>query len=323
MPELVVADIGGTHARFAIAEVESGRVRRLGPPVTLKTQAHADLEDAWREFGRQIGRELPPHASLAVAAPVSAEVIKLTNSNWSLRPARLQEALGLQSLTLVNDWGAVAHGVHQFDPEHFVSLCGPNRPLPNEGVITIIGPGTGFGVAQLVRRNNRHMVIETEGGHVDFAPLDELEDALLTRLRARHNHVSVERVVSGPGLAAIYETIAEQKGGKVQDLGDQALWTLALNGEDPLLSEALERFFLCLGAVAGNLALAQGASAVVIAGGIVQRSPEHLARSGFGARFTAKGRFASMMENIPVKLITHSEPGLFGAAAAFAGAQMS
>ncbi len=318
MTEIVAVDIGGTHARFAIAEVENGRVTTLGEACTLKTAEHASLQTAWEDFGRELGRPLPAAASIAVAGPVQGEVLKLTNNPWVIRPALIPEKLGAERYTLVNDFGAVAHAVAQLENQHFRHICGPDRPLPEEGVISIVGPGTGLGVAQLLRRNGHYHVIETEGGHIDFAPVDTLEDRILTQLRKRYRRVSVERVASGMGLGNIYEALADIEGRTAEYRDEKALWKAALAGEDSLAAAALDRFCLALGASAGDIALAQGAAAVVIAGGVGLRVAEHLPRSGFRDRFIAKGRFERMMDEMPVKLITHPQPGLFGAAAAFA-----
>jgi glucokinase len=318
MTQLVAADIGGTHARFAIAEVANGRVMSLGPPCTLKTAGYASLQTAWEAFGLELGRPLPPAAAIAVAGPVSGEVLKLTNIPWIIRPALIPEKLGVDRFTLVNDFGAVGHAVGQVGPEHFRHLCGPERRPPTGGVVSILGPGTGLGVAQLLRRGGRDVVVETEGGHVDFAPLDSLEDAILGFLRARYRRVSVERVLSGPGLANILEALGAIEGRAVRTGDDAALWAAAIDGADSLAAAALDRFCLSLGAVAGDLALAHGAEAVVIAGGLGLRLADYLPRSGFRQRFIAKGRFEHRMAKLPVSLITHPQPGLFGAAAAFA-----
>jgi glucokinase len=316
--EVVAVDIGGTHARFALAEVAEGRVSSLGEACTLKTAEHASLQTAWEDFGRQLGRPLPRAAAIAVAGPVQGEVLKLTNNPWVIQPALIPERLGVDRFALVNDFGAVGHAVAQLGAEHFRQLCGPERGLPEEGVVSIVGPGTGLGVAQLLRRGGRYHVIETEGGHIDFAPLDTLEDQILAHLRKRFRRVSIERVASGQGLTNIYEVLAGVEGREIQYRDEKALWTAALGGEDGLAAAALDRFCLALGAAAGDLALAQGASAVVIAGGVGARVADHLVRSGFRDRFIAKGRFERMMDEMPVKLITHPQPGLFGAAAAFA-----
>jgi len=316
--QLVAVDIGGTHARFAIAEASGGRVTALAEPVTLKTAEHASLQTAWEAFAAQTG-PLPRAAAIAVASPVGGEVIKLTNNPWIIRPALVQERLGVDSFVIVNDFGAIGHAVAQLGDEHFQPLAGPDAPLPDAGIITVCGPGTGLGVAQVLRMaDGGYRVLETEGGHMDFAPLDAIEDQILKRLRAQHGRVSVERVVAGPGIVGIYETLAEIEGRAVPRRDDKAIWTEAIDGTDSLALAALDRFCLSLGAAAGDLALAQGAKAVVIAGGLGLRLKDRLARSGFAERFAAKGRFRSMMEAIPVKLITHPQPGLFGAAAAFA-----
>jgi glucokinase len=316
--EVVAVDIGGTHARFTIAEIENGRVVSLDEDCTLKTADHSSLEAAWEEFGSRLGRPLPPAAGIAVAGPVQGEVLKLTNNPWVIRLGSIPETLGAQRFVLVNDFGAVAHAVAQLDESHFRHLCGEDRPLPKEGMISIVGPGTGLGVAQLLRRGGRYHVIETEGGHIDFAPLDALEDRVLAELRKRYRRVSVERVAAGPGLLNIYEALAQIEGRPADHKDEKALWQAALSGADRLAAAALDRFCLSLGAVAGDIALAQGADAVVIAGGVGLRLADHLPKSGFQERFVAKGRFERRMQQMPVKLITHKQPGLFGAAAAFA-----
>lgn len=315
---IAVADIGGTHARFALAELDGGRVVSLGEPVTLKTSDHASFQTAWQEFVRQAGVEPPDALGMAFAGPVGGEVLKLTNNPWVIRPALMEERLGVAQYNIVNDFGAVAHAVAQFGDEHFEHICGPEGPLPDAGVTSIVGPGTGLGVAQLLKAADGYHVIETEGGHVDFAPLDALEDKILDYLRRGFRRVSVERIACGSGLVNLYNAIAAIEGKAVQHPDDKALWAAALEGSDPLAAAALDRFFLSLGAVAGDLALAHGANAVVIAGGLGYRLKDRFATSGFADRFIAKGRFERRMESFPVKLVSHPQPGLFGAAAAFA-----
>jgi len=317
--EVVAADIGGTNARFAIAEVADGRVVSLGEPVTLETAQHGSLQLAWQAFGKKLGRDLPRAAAIAVASPINDTLIKLTNNPWIIRPPLIESRLEVDTWTLINDFGAVGHAVGQLDEKWFIHLCGPDAPLPDHGSLTVCGPGTGLGVAQVLRLKDGYHVIETEGGHIDFAPLDGIEDELVRRLRKTYTRVSAERVCSGPGIVPIYETLASIEGKKVtQDQDDIELWKLALEGKDSLAVAAMDRFCLALGAVAGDLALTHGPTGVVIAGGLGLRLKDNLLESGFGQRFVAKGRFQSLMASIPVKLITHPQPGLFGAAAAFA-----
>ena len=316
--QIVTVDIGGTHARFAITEVADGRVVALGPETTLHTKDHASFQTAYQEFARQQGGSLPRAVTIAIAGPARGEIIRFTNNPWIIRPALINERMKVDRYTLVNDCEAVAHTVAQVDLDYFERLTGPDEPLPVTGTISVIGPGTGLGVAHIWRDGHDYRVQATEGGHIDFAPLDSIEDAILARLRKRHRRVSAERVVSGPGIVDIYETLAGLEGRAVTPLDDRTIWSLAMSGEDALAAAAADRFCLSLGSIAGDLALAQGASGVVIAGGLGLRIRNQLVVSGFPERFVAKGRFEHMMAAIPVKLITHPQPGLFGAAAAFA-----
>lgn len=319
MTELVAVDIGGTNARFTIATIGDDGSISLGEVVTLPTHAYASLRSAWEAFAERIGRPLPNAGAIAIAAPADGSVIKLTNSPWVIRPSLIPSVLGLERYELINDFGAIAYAVSRLHDKDMLHLCGPNEPLGKEGTISIVGPGTGLGVAQLHRHGGRVTVVETEGGHIDFAPLDALEDQILQRLRQRYRRVSIERLVSGPGLANIYEALAAIEGRIVPVGDDKQLWKDALDGSDILAAAALDRFCLSLGAVAGDLALAHGAwSGSVIAGGVGARIAGHLPLSGFAGRYTAKGRFEARMAQIPVKLITHQQPGLLGAAAAFA-----
>jgi len=317
MAEIVVADIGGTHARFAIATIEDGKVAGLGHEIKMKTSEHASFQIAWETYGRELGRELPQDGALAVAGPVGGEVIYFTNSSWMIRPALIPEKLKLNRFTLVNDFGAVGHAVAQMDAEMFSPICGPDEPSTSDGIITVVGPGTGLGVAHILRRGDDYHVTETEGGHIDFAPLDHVEDQILAHLRKAHRRVSVERIVSGPGLGIIYQVLVGMEQQEARSLSDMETWELALSGDDSLAAAAFDHFCLCLGSVAGDLGLAQGATSVVMAGGLGRRIAERLPSSGFRERFIAKGRFQSKMEAMPVRQLLHEEPGLYGAAAAF------
>lgn len=317
--EIVVGDIGGTHARFALARIESGQVAHLGEPGVYKTAHYPSLEAALDAFAAAQGRALPRAVSLAVACPVSGEVLKLTNNPWTLRPAAMREGFASERLVLVNDFGAVAHAVAQLGPDHFRHVCGPVEAA-GPGITTILGPGTGLGVAQLLRQTGGYRVLETEGGHIGFAPQDPLEDDLLVNLQNKHGRVSTERVLQGSGLAHIVEVIAARAGQCVTPREAPELWSAALDGSDPVAAEALALYCRIFGAVSGDLALAHGANDVVLAGGLGARLADRLATSCYSDGFVAKGRFRDRMATIPVRLITHPQPGLFGAAAAFAEA---
>lgn len=317
MTQIVVADIGGTHARFAIATLEGGRVVSLDNHAKMKSSDHASLQIAWESYGEGLGRALPQEASIAVAGPTGGDVIYFTNSSWMVRPALVAEKLKLERFTLINDFVAVAHAAACVDKTMFRRICGPQGSVDQDGVMSVVGPGTGLGVAHVLRAGAHYYVTETEGGHTDFAPLDPVEDKILAHLRNRHRRVSTERVTSGPALADIYQVLAQQEHREVEPLDDAALWQRALAGGDSLSAAAFDRFCLCLGSVTGDIALAQGAISVVMAGGLGLRISQRLPASGFCERFVAKGRFQSLMEQIPVMQLLHDEPGLYGAAIAF------
>ena len=317
--ELVSVDIGGTHARFAIATVADDGTISLSEPETLHTEDHASFQTAWEDFRGRMGGSLPPRVSMAIAGPVGGDVIRFTNNPWIIRPALVREKLGVEEYCIVNDFEAVAHAVARVDEDQFIHLTGPDKPLAPTGRLSVLGPGTGLGVAHLYREaDGTYRVSATEGGHIDFAPLDQIDDAILARLRKRHVRVSVERVVAGPAISDIYQALASMEGRPVAEEDDIAIWKRGQDGSDSLAAAAVDRFCMSLGSVAGDIALAQGGfGGVVIAGGLGFRIRDTLLKSGFSERFKSKGRFQELMASIPVKLIVHPQPGLFGAAAAF------
>ncbi len=328
MTRLVAVDIGGTNARFALATIADDGAITLGEPVTLATSDHASLKTAWEHFARECEGDVPRAAAIALAGPVTGEVMRLTNNDWVIDTGAIERQLDIDKALVLNDFGAVAHAVARAPADRFAHLTGPQRPLPTSGTISIVGPGTGLGVAYVrLDGEGGYRVQATEGGHIDFAPVDRVDDQILKRLRAKHRRVSAERVAAGPGIEAIYETLAaieqRQNGeGAIEQratgpLDERAIWELALSGEDALAAAALDRFCMTLGSVAGDIALVHMADAVVIAGGLGYRLRDHLPRSGFAQRFTFKGRFEHLLAGIPVKLVTHPQPGLYGAAAAF------
>lgn len=318
MGRLVCADIGGTHARFALAEVADGIVTSISEATTLATADFANLEQAWQHFAQLVASPLPNAAALGVASPIRGDILKFTNSPWVIDRREIAEALGIERSVIVNDFEAVGHAVALAGSGDFTPVAGPTRSPQTPGLTSIIGPGTGLGIAQLLRLPNGYHVQASEGGHTGFAPVDAVDDLILSRLRQQHDRVSVERVVSGAGLGVVYQAIAAMEGVAVDPIDDKALWTLALGGEDPLASAALDRFCMLLGGVAGDIALVQGAHEVVIAGGLGYRLRHILHGSRFYERFCAKGRYESLMASLPVMLLTLEQPGLIGAAAAFA-----
>ena len=316
----LVADIGGTNARFALTDPRIEAPRLLEPRV-LATGEFASLADAATRYLAVVG-VMPARAAFAVASPVADDAIKLTNRAWSFSRSALQRELGLQRLVVLNDFGAIARAIPLLGAGDLEPIQGdPAEPLV--GPVSVIGPGTGFGVALLIGDAVRGWeAIETEGGHAAFAPLDEEEHAIADWLDARYGRTSNERLLSGSGLAHIEAVIAGLASGRMPEPRDALLSepativAAALAGHDAVARRALARFCAVLGSVAGDTALLHGARTVMIAGGIVPRFVPFLRESGFRERFLAKGRFAPLLERVAVHVVTHPMPGLLGAAAA-------
>lgn len=311
--KIVAGDIGGTNARFALAEVAGGRVVWLGEPLVLSTDEHAGLASAWAAFGETIGEPLPRHAALGIAGPVTGGPVRFLNSHWVVDPATLAANLSLDGHVLLNDFGAMAEAVHALDPEWFEHLCGPQQPLPSDKPISVIGAGTGLGVAVLQRLERGIAILETEGAHIHFAPLSEPERRVSDAIAEKYGRTSVERVVSGPGLGDIVRTFAPH-----DPRDDAAVWADAIAGHDEDARAALDLFLGAYGSAVGDLSLAHGSLGVALTGGLTNRMKHLLCTGPFHARFCDKGRYRERMGTIPVKLVTHPQPGLFGAAAAFA-----
>lgn len=313
MTRIVVGDIGGTHCRFAIAELSEGQRPTVGPMRRYRSRELSGLAAAWAKFAAEEGGALPRDAALGVAAPIEGDVLKFMNNNWRIPRHSIAEDLGLERLTLLNDFGAVSHAVSILGPDEFVPLCGPNA-LPGNGVVTVMGPGTGLGVAILDQRGRAVRVIETEASHIGFSPLDPEEEGLADALVARYGRVSVERIASGSGLIDIHHFLG---GSEWDPMKAADLWTAAIVGENPIAARALEIFVRCFAAAAGDIALAQGSMGVAITGGLANRITHLLRGPAFEARFTAKGRYRDRMQRTAVVLAKTGEPGLLGAAVAF------
>tara|TARA_R110000782_G_scaffold117364_4_gene207759 strand:+ start:74647 stop:75684 length:1038 start_codon:yes stop_codon:yes gene_type:complete len=317
MTEIVAVDIGGTNARFARATCGADGTPKLGTIFKYRVADYPSFESCWAAFARDDGGRLPASACIGIASAINPDIIRLTNSGWIIRPQGLAAALGIEHVSLVNDFEAIGHAVTRLSATEMELLFGPDHPFPENGAVTVLGPGTGLGVSLIAYSGGIPQVIATEGGHIDFAPLDNTEATLLASLRAEHLRVSVERLASGPGLNAIYRGLAEMNRAEVALLNDADLWAAALSGENALARAALERFCMIYGSVAGDIALVHGPSAVVLVGSLTRRLQPLLRQSGFHSRFTAKGRFEGLMRQIPVRLAIHDEIGLFGAAAAY------
>ncbi len=316
--DLVVADIGGTNARFALARIDDAGGVTLAEPIRFKTADHATLIDAWEAFARTSGvRALPSRAAIAIAGPTDADAVSLTNNRWRFSKSALRAHLGLERLVVLNDFAAIAYAAAYLDAAHFAPICGPARDPARDGVVTVLGPGTGLGVAQAFRRDGGATIIATEGGHIGFAPRTPFDHRVLDALAAQFGRVSAERIISGPGIAHIYRAVCAEGGAAPQLADDVAIWREGLGGADAHAAAAVQHFLRLLGAFAGDLALAHGAHGVVVAGGLGARLGDRLATRDFTDAFVDKGRFKAMLQGVSASRLTYPEPGLFGAAIAF------
>lgn len=311
----LVADIGATHARFALTDP-----RRATPVLEqvrcLDDAGFAGLQQAAEHYLAWAGAA-PRRAVVAVASPVDGDGIALTNRDWSFRRTDLQRGLKLARLDVINDLGAVAWALPHLGPADAEPLIGAAL-APLRGPVSVLGPGTGLGVGLLVGQPGPWTVVETEGGHASFAPLDDQERAIAHWVAARHGRCSCERLLSGAGLSAIEAALSglppDVDPSRLRD--PAVIVAAALAGDDALAERTLSRFCAVLGSVAGDIALVHGARGVAIAGGIVPRIIPFLRGSAFRERFLAKGRMSARLQHVPVQAITHPWPGLLGAAVA-------
>lgn len=304
--ERLIADIGGTNARFALA----GSDGRLHDEQKLLVADFPGPVEAARAY--LAGREVRD-AVLAVATPVDSDWIDLTNAPWAFSVAAARTALGLRRLVVINDFTAQALAVPRLASEERI-LIKAGQPRRG-GAIAVIGPGTGLGVAGLLPLQDTWYPIPSEGGHVSLATHNEREAAVLARLQARFGHVSNERILSGPGLINLATTLAAIDGEVIAFDDPREVSRGAESGECPYCREALERFSSLLGAAAGDLALLFCAlGGVYISGGLCKRLGALLDVARLRESFVAKGRFADYLERIPIYLVTRRDPGLLGAA---------
>lgn len=305
----LIADIGGTNARFAIAQ--NGAYRDLGH---VEVARYRSLHDALADYlGKLSLGKQPSQAAIAVAGPVLGDHVALTNLAWSFSAAELQQSLKLASLKVFNDFAATAMAV-PYLPRADIFPVGPSNPNA-KGPVGIIGPGTGLGVSSLVPHGGGWVMIAGEGGHVTLPASTKDEDDLIAVLRKRWDHVSAERVLSGSGLVNLYRAVCALEGKAAQPLTPMDVTDRAVAGTDPACVKAFAHFCALLGTVAGDLALTVGArGGIYIAGGILPRFKEAFAASSFRERFEAKGRFADYLRAIPTHLILEESPALLGLA---------
>lgn len=319
---ILAGDIGGTKTQLGLLRLDGDKLR-LERKEVYRSQRHAGLEEIVSHFIKNnSGQETEVTAAcFGVAGPVIDGVVNTTNLPWVVSSRRLSELLGLETVPLLNDLEAIAYGVGMLGDEEFVTL---NKGEEAKGNAGIIAAGTGLGVACLFWNGERHIPAASEGGHVDFAPRNQTEFELLKFLLAKYDRVSVERVVSGPGLFSIYDFLRSSGYGKESEAiaarlksedPSSVVSAAAMAGECELCSQALEIFISLYGATAGNLALTILATGgMYIGGGIAPKIIDKLRDGTFMGAFLAKGRFTQLMAKIPVRVIMNDQTPLLGAA---------
>ena len=316
----IIADIGGTNIRIAqLKNIEFTKQpeNKLAPELdhveVYQCNNFTSLAEVLRHYvAEKKLQNNKINACLAIACPVDQDFIKMTNLSWSFSLQELKQALAFEHVWLINDYAAIAYAVTALNDQQKVKI-GKGEAVATKP-IAICGPGTGLGVASLIHQQGKYTCISGEGGHVDFAPLDHEQVALLTFLQQRHQHVSYEQLLSGLGLEQIYMALLANEKLSQPLLTAQQITDAAIKGENKLAEKALDHFCNILGAFAGNLALTLGAmGGVYIAGGIVPRFIDYFKQSDFRKYFELKGRFANYNRNIPTYVITAPQPGLLGA----------
>jgi len=314
----LIGDIGGTNARFALVRERGVEFDHL---MELRCADFGSSGEAVRHYLSAAGADSVEAACLAVAGPVVGGAVTMTNNHWTVSTTGLQEALGIDAVTVLNDFEAIAWSLPFLGRRDFMAVGDVSFDgLGDDDLrVAVIGPGTGLGVAGLMRRQGVLVPVTGEGGHIGAAPESPLQAEIIEVLRGRFERVSAERLVSGPGVENIYAALGTIRGHGAAETSAARIFELAQSGDD-LAGEAVNVFFEMLGQVAGDLALALGAhDGVFVAGGVARRYPSMLDGSGFRRAFEAKGRYCNLMAKIPTLLITHDQPGLVGAAARLHG----
>lgn len=309
MATIFIADVGGTNIRLA--------QKRDGKLVEVKKYLCNDfdsIDSVIQYYFDQYPEQVFTAGCVAIACPVTGDWVKMTNHSWQFSIQKLKNTLQLDWLAVINDFDSVAHSLPVLDDNQKVQIGGGAANV--RGNIAVFGPGTGLGVSHLTYTQQGWQALDGEGGHVDFAPVDERDITIWNFLRNKYGHASAEEVMSGRGLVQIYQALAENQGlqAKYSDAAD--ITARALDGSCALCQDTLAQFCRIMGSFGGNLALNLATTGgVYIGGGIAPRFIDYIKQSDFRARFEAKGRFKDYVASIPVYIITEPDHGLIGAAA--------
>jgi glucokinase len=311
----LVADIGATNARFGLVSPKGAVLHTR----TLAVADHPTIADAITAYLGEIGKlPMPRQGAIAIASAITDDRVAMTNHPWSFSISALRAQLGLARLEVINDFTALALALPHLSPQERQPIGGGTAVAG--APIGVLGPGSGLGVSGLVSAGAGWIPLAGEGGHATMAPASDRESAVLGRMRLHFDHVSAERVLSGPGLINLYNTLAALDGVSSRGYAAAQITDPETGAADPLCAEATSLFCAMLGTMAGNLALTLGArGGIYIGGGIVPRLGQRFAQSPFRERFEAKGRFSPYLAAIPTWVVTHPLPAFLGCAAVLSG----
>jgi glucokinase len=310
----LVGDVGGTNARFALADI-TGPTPRLFACESFLCADYPGIEEAIEHYLRSAPAQgaRPRAAAIAVAGPVTGGAAEMTNGPWRISEAALADA-GFASARVINDYCALALSVRHLEPQDLGSI-GDGAAGADNQTVAVLGAGTGLGVSAAVRDGPLEIIATTEGGHIAFAPGDEVEIEILRQLSTQFGRVSLERLLSGPGLVSLRWALGRIAGREAEPLTPEQIVIRATAGADDLCVESLDRFCAIYGAAAGDIALVYGArGGVYLGSGIAPSILGWLRQSAFRSRFEAKGRFVEYVKAIPTQVILHPYAALLGAA---------
>jgi len=312
---LITADIGGTNARFAIVNDIESESLEIAAHTIYQCKDYNGVSDMLCAFMHENSVTHIQDAHLAIAGKTSHHEGSVTNLGWYMTSDSLQNSTGLKNVTFMNDFEAIAHAVPSLDKTDFLSVK-TGDSVPNASM-SVMGPGTGFGVAQLIPLSGQnYKVMPTEAGHASFAPVNNLEQKLWTYLGEQQDHICIEALLSGRGLVCIHDFLIEQTEKGTTGLSPADITCRALD-QVPLCVRAVEVFLSILGSVAGDIALSHGASGGVwLAGGILPKILEMIPNSDLVTHFEAKGIMSSYLKNVPINVIVNTNVALIGAAVA-------
>lgn len=307
----LIADIGGTNARFALETAP----RQFANIQVLPAAEHPTFTAAVESYLRLVGEPPIHHAAIAIANPVIGDQIRMTNHHWAFSIKQVRNTLNLHTLLFLNDFTAQAMSIPETPNAQLIQIGGLD-PIPNSPK-AVIGPGTGLGVSGLIPNGKSYIPLSGEGGHVSFAPQNDTELMVWQYAHEQFGHVSAERLISGAGLALIYRALAQHRPEEPAELSPAEISEALHKGTSATARQSVDVFCSALGTVAADLALTLGArGGVYLCGGIIPRIIDYFQRSPFRTSFNNKGRFSEYLTEIPVFAVLSRYPGLIGASAA-------